>query len=347
MSEKIKSIDPFGSNTIKSDVKDNEGESNKVIVFEEGSIEQSKSTYDKYFKQLFTKKEFLSPILKNIIPEYLECPLEVIEDLIAPRGDEVVNPSVYSSEDSGKGKETTTHYDVLIDCALPCGGEVCVDLFFDLEMQRKNTPGYSIPKRGVYYCCRLISRQIDVLGDKAYDKLKPVYSVWILVNDIPEELKNSVQSVDLASSFHDKKFDNSEKVKQIRKDIDLIHLRLIYLSEDLNIEEGQSDLVKYLQSVFANKVLDKDCNPYHEHSKKIEEEVNAMLSAADEIEIRARQEGRAEENAKVFRDNVRRMFSKGVAIENIAIFLGSTIEEVNDVLSDTSEDSFEDAKLFK
>lgn len=347
MSEKIKSIDPFGSNTIKSDVKDKEGESNKVIAFEEGSIEQSKSTYDKYFKQLFTKKEFLSPILKNIIPEYLECPLEVIEDLIAPRGDEVVNPSVYSSEDSGKGKETTTHYDVLIDCALPCGGEVCVDLFFDLEMQRKNTPGYSIPKRGVYYCCRLISRQIDVLGDKAYDKLKPVYSVWILVNDIPEELKNSVQSVDLASSFLDKKFDNSEKVKQIRKDIDLIHLRLIYLSEDLNIEEGQSDLIKYLQSVFANKVLDKDCNPYHEHSKKIEEEVNAMLSAADEIEIRARQEGRAEENAKVFRDNVRRMFSKGVAIENIAIFLGSTIEEVNDVLSDTSEDSFEDAKLFK
>lgn len=343
MSEKIKSIDPFGSNTIKSDAKDSEGESNKVIAFEKGSIEQSKSTYDKYFKQLFIKKEFLSPILKNIVPEYLECSLEVIEGLIAPRGDEVVNPSVYSSEDSGKGKETTTHYDVLIDCALPCGGEVCVDLFFDLEMQRKNTPGYSVPKRGVCYCCRLISRQIDVLGDKAYDKLKPVYSVWILVNDIPEELKNSVQSVDLASSFLDKKFDNSEKVAQIRKDIDLIHLRLIYLSEDLNIEEKQSDLIKYLQSVFANKVLDKDCNPYHEHSKKIEEEVNVMLSAADEIEIRARQESRAE----VFRENVKRMFSKGVAIENIAIFLGSTIEEVNVVLSGTSEDSFEDAKLFK
>jgi hypothetical protein len=130
----------------------------------------------------------------------------------------------------------------------------------------------------------LISRQIDVLGDKAYDKLKLVYSVWILVNDIPEELKNSVQSV---------------------------------------------------------------CNPYHEHSKKIEEEVNAMLSAADEIEIRARQEGRAEENAKVFRENVRRMFSQGFSCEIIAKALGSTIEEVNDVLSDTSEDSFEDAKLFK
>lgn len=95
--------------------------------------------------------------------------------------------------------------------------------------------------------------------------------------------------------------------------------------------------------MFANKVLDKDCNPYHEHSKKIEEEVNAMLSAADEIEIRARQESRAE----VFRENVKRMFSQGFGCEIIAKALGSTIEEVNVVLSGTSEDSFKDAKLFK
>lgn len=201
MSEKIKPMDLFDSDTIKSDAKDSAEENKKVIAFKKGSIEQSKSTYDKYFKQLFIKKEFLSPILKNIVPEYLECSLEVIESLIAPRGDEVVNPIVYSFEDSGKGKETTTHYDVLIDCALPHGGEVCVDLFFDLEMQGKNTSGYSVLKQGVYYCCRLISRQIDVLGDKAYGKLKPVYSVWILVNDIPEKLKNSVQSVDLTGSF--------------------------------------------------------------------------------------------------------------------------------------------------
>lgn len=343
MSEKIKSIGLFDSDTMKSEAKDSEGESNKVIIFEEGSIEQSKATYDKYFKQLFLKREFLSPILKNIVPEYSGCSLEVIESLITPRGDEVVNPSVYSSEDPGKGNEVPAHYDVLIDCALPNEGEVCVNLFFNLEMQRKSNPGYSIPKRGVYYCCRLISRQIDVLGDEAYDKLKPVYSVWILVKDIPEELKNSVQSVDLASSFFDKKFDNSEKVKQIRKDIDLIHLRLIYLSKDLHIEEKQSDLVKYLQSVFANKVLDASCNPYHEHSKKISEEVDTMLSVADALEKSAREEGKAE----AFRENVRRMFSKGVAVENIAIFLGSTIEEVNAVLSDTSEDSFEDTMLFK
>ena len=71
------------------------------------------------------------------------------------------------------------------------------------------------------------------------------------------------------------------------------------------------------------------------------------LQILNQIEIRARQEGRAEENAKVFRENVRRMFSQGFSCEIIAKALGSTIEEVNDVLSDTSEDSFEDAKLFK
>ena len=41
--------------------------------------------------------------------------------------------------------------------------------------------------------------------------------------------------------------------------------------------------------------------------------------------------------------NVKRMFSQGFGCEIIAKALGSTIEEVNDVLSDT----FEDAELFK
>jgi len=266
----------------------------KVIVSGKNDIKNSKLTYDKEFKKLFTKREFLSPILKNIVPEYNEYSLEQIEGFITPRGDETINPEAYRSEDTGKGSETTTHYDVLVDCALPGDENVRVGLFFDFEMQRSNTPGYSIPKRGVYYCCRLISRQISVLGDESYDKLRPVYSVWVLVKDIPDELRYSTYSVDLTGSFSDKNLDSSESAAHLSRDINLIHLRLIYLSQDLKIEDGQSNLVKYLQSVFTDRVLDADCNPYHEHSKKIKEEVSAMLSAARAIEVSAREEGREE-----------------------------------------------------
>lgn len=163
MSDKVVSTDVFGGSTNKSRGSDKR---------EEDAIRNSEFTYDKKFKQLFQTKEFLTPILKNIIPEYKNCPLEQIETLITPRGDVTVNPTVYSCEDSGKGNEMPTHYDVLVDCALPDNEKVCVDLFFDLEMQRKNRPGYSVPKRGVYYCCRLINRQLDVLDqEEAYDQV--------------------------------------------------------------------------------------------------------------------------------------------------------------------------------
>lgn len=260
------------------------GKDNKTAGSGEDVIKNSKLTYDKKFKQLFTTKKFLTPILKNIIPEYKGYPLEQIESFITPKGDVTVNPAVYDSEDSGKGNEMTAYYDVLIDCALPGKEDVCVDLFFDLEMQRKSKPGYSIPKRGIYYCCRLISRQLNGLDQEdAYNRVKPVYSVWILVNDIPQELRNSIYSVDLSGSFHDVGLDASARAAALGREADLIHLRLIYLSKDFSIQKEQSDLIKYLQSVFANKVCDMDCNPYHEYSRSIKGEVNAVMSMADAL----------------------------------------------------------------
>ena len=288
MSDKIAPINVFGSDTEEdSAAKSYVNKGGRAAESGEDVIKNSKSTYDKKFKQLFTTKKFLTPILKNIVPEYKEYSLEQIETFITPRGDVTINPAVYSSEDSGKGDEMTAYYDVFVDCALPDQEQVCVDIFFDLEMQRKSKPGYSIPKRGIYYCCRLISRQLSGLDkEEAYDQLKPVYSVWILINDIPQELRNSIYSVDLSGSFHNKDFDGSARAAKLGREVDLIHLRLIYLSEDFNIQKEQSNLIKYLQSVFANKVGEASCNPYHEYSRPIEGEVNAMMSMADALEAK-------------------------------------------------------------
>ena len=279
MSKELKTIDAFGDNSTSN---------NSTI--QKDALKDSDLTYDQKFKQLFMKKEFLTPILKNIVPEYKYCPLETIEALINPHGDTRVNPSVYDSEDCGKGEETVTRYDVLVDCALPGGAEVCVDLFFDLEMQRENKPGYPIPKRGVYYCCRLISRQIEALGEESYNQLKPVYSVWILINDIPKEFENSVYTAGLSGSFNN----CNTSASQLNEQIDLIHLSLIYLSEDFKVEEDQDDLIKYLQSVFTKQVGNPEVNPYYEYSSRIEEEVDEMMSIRESFEQRGRAKGRAE-----------------------------------------------------
>lgn len=244
---------------------------------------------DQKFKQLFSKKVFIAPILKNIIPEYKDLSLETIETLINTKSDVNVNPQVYSPDDAGKGSETQTHYDVLAGCALPGGETVYAGFFFDLEMQRENKPGYPVPKRGVYYCCRLISRQVENLGEEAYNQIKPVYSVWILINNIPKYLQNSIYKAELTGYSNKKSVD----VSRINSQVGLIHLCLVYLSEDFIAEENSDNLIKYLQSVFTKQVDNPEFNPYYEYSGKIKKEVDEVMTIRESFEARGEVRGKA------------------------------------------------------
>lgn len=88
-----------------------------------------------------------------------------------------------------------THYDVLVDCILPHGDECCVGFFLDLEMQRKNDVGYSIPKREMYYCCRLITVFIKQV-------INPKYNPY---SDYSSEIKEEVDEVmTIAKVFEEK-----------------------------------------------------------------------------------------------------------------------------------------------
>ena len=167
MEHKVKQVTVFGSSTSAAEKKPEEKE----------DIDY---TYDRPFKKLFSDKVFLAPVLKNIVPEYKNLELEDIEKLITTDSAVDVNPQMYNSEDFGKGSEMVAHYDVLVSCALPGGKVICVGFYFDLEMQRESEPEYPVVKRGVYYCCRLVSRQIERLGKESYNQIKPVYSVWII-----------------------------------------------------------------------------------------------------------------------------------------------------------------------
>ncbi len=237
MERKVKQLTAFGDSTSAAGRKPEEKE----------DIDY---TYDKPFKKLFSDKVFLAPVLKNIVPEYKNLELEDIEKLITTDSAVDVNPQVYNSEDFGKGSEMVTHYDVLVSCALPGGKVICVGFYFDLEMQRESEPEYPVVKRGVYYCCRLVSRQIERLGKESYNQIKPVYSVWVMLNNIPEGLENSIYTLEL--SGHSNK--ETADIAGLNKQADLIHLSLVYLSEDFRYEKNQDDLISYLQSVFMNKV---------------------------------------------------------------------------------------------
>ena len=281
-------------------------------------LKESEYTYDQKFKQLFGNIKFLAPILKNIIKEYKDLSLPEIEALVisVQDGEEVVTN--LGVEDVGKGDESKTFYDVVAGCRLPGKKEtLLVDLYFDLEMQREKNPGYPAPHRGIYYCSRLISRQLTNLEEGGYERIKPVYSVWIIVNDIPKPLRYSRHEFALSgtNSRMEESRGYSEKrkkeydaaVDKLNAQADLIHFILVFLSEDFTEPGELSDgLLKYLQAVFLKKAGDPAYNPYAEYSKSIAKEADEFMTVVGMFEKRGenrlkellyylKQQGREEE----------------------------------------------------
>lgn len=266
-------------------------------------ITESEYTYDQKFKQLFQNKKFLAPILKNVVKAYSDLPLPEIESLILTVQSSEEIAAVIGSEDVGKGEEAKTFYDVLIACRLPdTKNPVYVDLYFDLEMQREKNPGYPIPKRGIYYCSRMLSRQLTDLQNADYGTLKPVYSVWIIVNDIPKALQYSRYEVSLSgtSSLTDdskaysteqkRNFDRSIRI--LESQIDLLHLCLIFLAEDFSdLGTSGDSLIRYIQSIFIKRTADPEYNPYAEYSKSIQKEADEIMTIVGMFEERGEKRG--------------------------------------------------------
>lgn len=266
-------------------------------------LKESEYTYDQKFKQLFQNKKFLSPILKNIVKEYKNLALEEIESLIVSvKGNEEVATQIMA-EDVGKGEEAKTYYDVMVGCRLPQTQDLLmVDLYFDLEMQREKNPGYPLPKRGIYYCSRMLSHQLSDPSEEDYAQLKPVYSVWIIINDIPKVLQYSRHELSITgtNSRQEASKTYSEKkkarfnaaVSRLNSEADLIHLCLIFLAEDFT-EQGASgdDLIRYLQSVFVKKAGDPQYNPYADYSKSIVKEADEVMTIVGMFEKRGELRG--------------------------------------------------------
>jgi len=61
-----------------------------------------------------------------------------------------------------------------------------------VEAQNDFYPGYPLIKRGIYYCCRMISSQYgrEFTGSH-YEKIKKVYSIWICMNP-PKSRENTI-----------------------------------------------------------------------------------------------------------------------------------------------------------
>ena len=82
---------------------------------------------------------------------------------------------IVTSASPGEGKTT---YDIRFRVTFP--DRRSHGMIINVEAQKDFTPGYDLTTRGVFYCSRMLSAQMETsISAKDYNQLQKVYSIWI------------------------------------------------------------------------------------------------------------------------------------------------------------------------
>ena len=148
--------------------------------------DDNKRKYDAQCKKVLSDKHILAYILKHVVEEVNGYTIKEIIQCIEG------NPEIGSVSvlEGGPGRiteenteditseEGTLSYDIRF--SIITKEQEKIKLLIDLEAQKNMNPGYHIVTRGIVYCGRMISSQINrefTLDN--YDGCKKVYSIWL------------------------------------------------------------------------------------------------------------------------------------------------------------------------
>ncbi|MBS6560699.1 MAG: PD-(D/E)XK nuclease family transposase [Clostridiales bacterium] len=132
-----------------------------------------------------------------------------------------------------------------------------IELILNVEIQRKANPGYNLKMRGSYYIARAFSEQLkDISDDANYDKLKKVYSVWIVSNSPKEEI--------VKYSFMNTKTRTIDPVN------DPFSLIMIYLGK----QRSKDKVIRYIKALFERDM--KYLKKYYNINEDMERSMESM-----------------------------------------------------------------------
>ncbi len=279
-------------------------------------------TYDACFKNVFSHKQIIAVVAKCLIEEFKDCTVDEIVSLIEDVTIEKEVTSGFSSTlkvESNVPGEATVKFDVVSIINIPTGKEkISIRLRLDIEMQGDDNPGYPLGKRAVYYGSRMISDQLTVITKEVnYSKLEPVHTIWIVLT-ANHHLKDSVHYYKMErqwSHFTEeerKPRRDSKPIEQVDKEVDLINIYFVYLSEyyktmDIHLLEDKS-ILQFLTLMFQGKYDDERMkkNFLMFTDQKLRKDVETMteyLSEMDQMRLRilerGREEGREEEQERL------------------------------------------------
>jgi hypothetical protein len=249
--------------------------------------EYTRHDLDNISKRIISHREILAHILKSCVTEFNDTPLgEIIEKGI------VGNPEV--SRIVGDNTEEMTfnngkiRYDIRFRAITP--SQELTELIVNIEAQNDYYPGYSLVKRGGFYCSTLLSGQKNTEFEYSnYDDIKKVYSIWICTRP-PKERENSIKRY---RTIEENVL--GEGAKEPLENYDLMSIVMVYLGneEDINCvgilrlletllvsEKNAEQKLNILKTEYEIKV-----------TKELEKEVSQMCNISKGVEEKGIQKG--------------------------------------------------------
>ena len=278
--------------------------------------------------------EYADCTVNEIAEKYIEEKPQVAQIPVAP--DERQNTSVIQ----GTGVEDTTitegtvTFDIRFHAGVPVSSEQ-IGLIINIEAQNQFYPGYPLTKRGIYYCCRMISSQYgSVFTGSHYEKLKKVYSVWICM-DPPKSRENTItryfiQEGNLAGS-----------VQEPVKNYDLLSVLLLCPGDPAS--QNSEGILKLLGILLSSKIKAEEKkklleqNFHVEMNRTMEREVEQMGSLSQGVEQRGIQKG------------IQRGIKKGIleSIQALMDTMNWSVQDAMDALKIKEQDRPEYMELLK
>ena len=281
------------------------------------AINNEKSYLDAGCKALLGCTAVAAFIVKNCIPEFRDMSLEEIQEYIIYKKakgqmtpeelaeiqanntspveigchivDDLPDKLNEKNVESKSTNEGTIYYDVLFDIGMPGGKSPPSRVIVDIEAQNHFNPGYSMLKRGSFYCGRMISAQKEtVFRNSDYNKLQKVYSIWLCI--APDEKVRgvcntySMSETCLAKEHHfpKKQYDN-----------------FCIIIACLQDKQSANNMVRFFSSVFDNDMpveekldLARECGL--QVTADVKEGINQMCNYSDYVEQKGIEKGRIE-----------------------------------------------------
>ena len=263
--------------------------------------------YDERVKRLLSEKIVLAWILKGcavefqglsvdrIVQEHIEGDAEVAtvavdqDDLDRSESSEASRISGMNAEDVSI-REGKIFYDVRFSAVAP-GEKEPIRLIVNVEAQKEGS-SYPLVKRALYYVSRLISSQKHtVFGGSHYEKLRKVYSIWILTN-APEKSANTITQYRIAEDHV------VGSVSEKKSDYDLLTIVMLRLGAPDKADSGS--ILRFLDVLLSSElnVLEKKAILTRDFdvamTTSMEQEASEMCNVAEGIREEAEKKGRKE-----------------------------------------------------